>query len=101
MPSKSENCIQQTWNQQFLALSYLIVLRSLVAYFVPYLPNSSSGILNGVNTVGFHQIVALTLTSALIVIYPAYYRAQAYFSTRWLIAALTYNGLILFVKFTL
>jgi len=101
MPRKSAQKTQQSWNAQMLALAVLIGLGSLTAYFVPDLSNSTGGIFSRLETVGFHQLAALALTTALTVVFLAYYRAKLLFSTRWLIAAVTYNVLILFVKFTL
>jgi len=55
--------------------------------------------LHKLTPVRFHEIIALALVTALTVIYLAYLRTKFYFSTRWLIAAVTYNFFLLFVKF--
>lgn len=101
MAKKSDIEIQQAWSSPLLGLVALLVLGSLVAYYVPSLSNTTSGLFTRVSTVSFHQIVALVLLSALTVIYLAYFRAKFYFSTRWLVAVVSYNFLILFIKLTL
>ena len=100
MPKKSATEVQPSWSSQLIALFGLYVAGTLIAYFVPSVPNSTSGIFARLTTVNFHQVLALTLTTAALVVFLAYYRAKLFFSTRWLIAAIVYNFLILFVKFT-
>jgi hypothetical protein len=82
-----------------LPLAGLLVLDSLVAYIVPKISVSTSTVFTQLTPVRFHEIIALALVTALTVIYLAYLRTKFYFSTRWLIAAVTYNFFLLFVKF--
>ncbi len=100
MPRKADTT-EQSWSPQLLPLVVFIALGSLIAYGVPALPNSTAGLFGRLQTIGYHQVVALVLLCALTVIFLSYYRAMLFFSTRWLLAAVIYNSLILFVKFTL
>jgi hypothetical protein len=101
MAKKSSNQNQQTWSREALSLVGIVLLGCLAAYFVPSLPSSSASIFSRVSNLGFHQFAMLVLTAAITVIYLAFYRARAQFSNRWLVAAVTYNCLVLFIKFTL
>lgn len=89
------------WRGQPLALAAFIVIGALIAYFVPSLPNSSSNVFTRISSISFQQLAALALLAGMTIIYLAYYRARWYFSNRWLAATVTYNALLLFVKFTL
>ncbi len=101
MPRQSTKEVLPSWSQQLLGLAGLLVTGALIAYFVPDLPNPTSGIFTQLTIINFHQLLALVLTVGAAVIFLAYARAKLLFSTRWLAAAVTYNVLILFVKFTL
>jgi hypothetical protein len=101
MAKKTENNARKLWGNQLVTLTGFIIVGSLVAYYVPSLPNSTSSFFTRYTNVSFHQLLALALLIALSVIYLAYFRTKMYFSTSWLIAAVTYNFLLLFVKFTL
>jgi hypothetical protein len=101
MKHNTANVAQPSWSSNLIALAGLFGLGSLVVYFVPSLPNATSGVFSQLAAVSFHQLLALIVTTALVVIFLAYYRARFFFSTRWLIATVTYSFLLLFVKFTL
>jgi hypothetical protein len=100
MPRKNEQVINNAWGAPLSALGCLLVVDALIAYLVPKLSTSTT-IFTRLTPVRLHEIIALTLVTAATVIFLAYFRAKFYFSTRWLLAAATYNFLILFVKFTL
>lgn len=89
------------WPQQILALVFLLVIGLIIVYFVPKVSNSFVSILNRSGTITSQELIALVLLSAITIIFLAYYRAKAFFSTKWLIAATVYNILILLIKFTL
>ncbi len=88
-----------SWNVQLLFLIGLVGLGAAVAYLVPQLNIQPTYF--GQTTITYHQLVTLVLLTSLTVIYLAFFRARLFFSTGWLVAAAAYNGLILFVKFTL
>lgn len=89
------------WSSLLTSLVAVFLLSSLVGYFIPTIPSSTKSIFNGVNPLQLRQVVAIVLVAAITVIFLAYYRAKFFFSTKWLTAAVIYNVLIIFVKFTL
>jgi hypothetical protein len=101
MPKKTGNELIKPWNTLLVSLTAVFLLTALVGYFVPNIPNNTKSIFNGVNPLQLRQIIALVLVTAIAVIFLAYYRAKFYFSTKWLTAVVTYNALIVLVKFTL
>jgi len=101
MPRKSEKEIDRPWNVVVVPLVILLLLSSLIGYFVPQIPNSTKTIFTSLNSIQLRQILALVLMAAITVIFLAYYRTKFFFSTRWLVAAVSYNVLIILVKFTL
>ena len=101
MPRKNEQAINNAWSAPLSALVGLLAIDALIAYLIPKLSNSTTTIFTQLTPERLHQVIALTLVTASTVIFLAYFRTKFYFSTRWLIAATTYNFLILFVKFTL
>jgi|GEM_PF-6642335 hypothetical protein len=101
MPKKTGSNAKQLWANQLVLLAGLTILGSLIAYYVPQLSNPSTSFFARHPNINFHQVAALVLLLALSVIYLAYFRVKMYFSTRWFIAAVTYNFLLLFIKFTL
>lgn len=91
---------EKSWWQQLYPLLILVISGSIASYLVPSVPNKTNGIFSHLNNVSFQQILILVLTTSLVVIYLAYFRARIYFSIRWLVAAVTYNFLLLLIKFT-
>ncbi len=101
MPKKTAVHEKKLWGSQIILLASLVIGGSLIAYYVPKLPESNSSLFARYSNVSFHQIVALALLLAITVVYLAYFRVRMYFSSSWLVAAVIYNFVLLFVKFTL
>lgn len=89
------------WSQQFIALTFLAIIGTVIVYFVPKIPNSYFSLLHKTTSITSHGIIAMFLLSAITIIFLSYYRTKAGFSTKWLVAATVYNVLILLIKFTL
>jgi hypothetical protein len=101
MPQKTEKQLSVSWNTLLNPLAAVFLLSCLVGYFVPGIPSSTRSIFTGNNPLQLQQVVALMLVTAITVVFLAFYRAKFSFSTKWLTAAVIYNALIVFVKFTL
>jgi hypothetical protein len=101
MPRKTEKELTKPWSTLLTPLAVVFLLSCLVGYFVPSIPSSTKSIFTSANPLQLQQVVALVLVTAITVIFLAYYRAKFFFSTKWLTAAVIYNALIVFVKFTL
>lgn len=97
MQRRKEKVIDNAWSAPLTALAGLLGVSMLIAYVVPRISTSTT-LFSQLTPARFHQVLALMLVTAATVIFLAYFRAKFYFSTRWLIAATTYNFLILFVK---
>jgi hypothetical protein len=101
MPTKKASSKQPSWMSIIVALLVLVATGSLVVSAIPALPNNSNGFLADLKILNYHELVAIVATTCLTLIFLAYFRAKLFFSNRWLIAAVTYSSLILFVKFSL
>jgi hypothetical protein len=87
--------------KQAILLTSLLLVGLIVVYFVPKISNFAFPFLKKDSFVSTQDIISLVLLSSITVIFLSYYRTKAFFSSKWLIAATTYNVLILLIKFTL
>lgn len=83
-----------------IALILFTGVALIVAMLAPWLPDSTKTIFTSLSSLELKQILAIGFIAAAMVIFLAYFRAKFMFSTRWLLATVTYNVLIVFVKFT-
>ncbi len=99
--SQKKGEIKNPWTTIFAGLFILFITSAVVAYFVPNINNHNRIIFSSNKSLLLGQFIVLLSISFLTVIYLAYFRTKFHFSNNWLIAAVTYNVLIIYVKYTL